>query len=133
MDVPLVVVAEGRPDGGRLRASLGLLRPGSSPGPGGAPAVWVDGGSRLAITTVGSSSAPAVPIALDLDGHRLTVTVAVRNPGDGPVTADLAPYVTVIERPPGFDPRGRTVIRIHGHDHGLPPVDDAVPSRDTGA
>lgn len=121
MEVPLVVVAEGRADGRRLRASLGLLRPGAS-GPEGAPVVWVDGGSRLAITTMGSSSAPAVPVALDLDGRRLTVTLAVRNPGGGPVTADLAPYVTVVEPPSGLDPHRRAVVRIHGRDHDLPPL-----------
>ena len=121
MGVPLVIVAEGRPDGGRLRPSLGLLRPGAS-GHEGTPVVWVDGGSRLAITTMGSSSAPAVPVALDLHGDRLTVTLAVRNPGGGPVTADLALYVTVFEAPQGLDPHDRAVVRIHGVDHQLPPV-----------
>ncbi|WP_456599347.1 hypothetical protein [Blastococcus sp. SYSU DS0616] len=122
MVVP-VVVDEGRPDGARRPLA------GSQPGPGrgfpdrtAAPAVWVDGGAGLAITTWGSSSVPGVPVDVEVEGGCLTVSVAVREGGAGVVSADLAAYVTVIETPAGLDPQGWTVLRIHGRDHDLPPV-----------
>ena len=129
MVVP-VVVDEGRPDGARGP----LAGPPPSPGRGfpdraAAPAVWVDGGARLAITTWGSSSAPGVPVDVEVEGGRLTVSVAVRDPGGGVVSADLAAYVTVIETPAGLDPHGWTGLRIHGRDHDLPPVGAARPPR----
>ncbi|MGY2076697.1 hypothetical protein [Blastococcus sp. SYSU DS0828] len=125
-----VVVDEGRPDGARRPLA------GSQPGPGrgspdrtAAPAVWVDGGARLAITTWGSSSAPGMPVDVEVEGGRLTVSVAVRDSGGGAMSADLAAHVTVIETPAGLDPHDWTVLRIHGRDHDLPPVGAAPPPR----
>jgi hypothetical protein len=63
-----------------------------------------------------------VPTAAHVDGQRLTLTVTLRHPGAGPITADMSPYVTVIETPPGLNPRARTVVHLHGQDYDLPPA-----------
>ena len=116
------MVDEGHPAAGR-RPLVGLPpRPGPPTADDGVPAVWVDGGAGLAITTWGSSSAPSVPIDVVVDAGRLTVTLGARHGGAGVASLDLAAYVTVIETPAGLDPHNRRVLRIHGRDHDLPPV-----------
>lgn len=76
------VVDEGRPDPLR-RPSSGL-----PPGPGTSarsvpPVRWMDDGARLAITIWGSSRAPTVVTGARVEGQRLSLTGAVRNPGAG--------------------------------------------------
>jgi hypothetical protein len=58
-----------------------------------------------------------------MEGQRLTLTLACRNPGGGPVSADLAAYVTVIETPFGFDPLAPdAVVHVDGRDYEIPPL-----------
>ena len=121
---PVVVVDEGGPDG-QLRRMAGLPpRPGPA-GPSGPPIAWVDDGALLAITTWGSSSAPSVPTTFEVEAGRLTLELDVRDPGGGPISADLSAYVTVIERPPGLDPRMQTVVHLGGRAFELPPIPGA--------
>ncbi len=93
---PVVIVDEGRPDGAHRPLSGAPPYPGRAAASESAPTVtWIDGGTRLAITTWGSSSAPPVPTAAHVDGQRLALTPAVRDPGGGPVGLDLAASITV--------------------------------------
>jgi hypothetical protein len=123
---PVVIVDEGGPDGGRRRISGLPPAPGPAvSGPSSPPIAWVDDGALLAITTWGSSSAPSVPTTFEVEGEHLTLGLEVRKPGGGAVSADLSAYVTVIETPPGLDPRMHTVVHLGGRAFDLPPTPGA--------
>ena len=81
----------------------------------------------LAITTLGSSSAPTVVTGARVEGQRLTLSAEMRNPGGGAVTADLSPYVTVIETPAGLDPSAPVVVVMHGQEYDVPPASEQRP------
>jgi hypothetical protein len=125
MVIPVIVVDEGRSDGQRRRLAGLPPRPGIAPV--GLALAWIDNGARLAITTWGSSSAPSVPTTFEVEGQRLTLILACRNPGGGPISADLSPYVTVIDAPPGLDPLAHAVVHSGGRDYDLPPLHDIEP------
>lgn len=64
-----------------------------------------------------------MPTTATMQGRRLTLTLACRNPGGGPVSADLAAYVTVIETPSGFDPLAPdALVHVDGRDYEVPPL-----------
>ncbi|MEI4273135.1 hypothetical protein TEK04_15520 [Klenkia sp. LSe6-5] len=86
-----------------------------------APAVaWVDGGRYLGVVTMGSSSCPAVPTAVEWDGEVLRVELGERYPDAEVCTADLGPYGVVLEVPAGLDPATETAVEIAGSDGVLP-------------
>lgn len=117
MVVPVVVVDEGTPDGDRR-----IVGP---PPPGrphrGLAIAWVDEGAHLAVTTFGSGQAPTVPTTMEVHGQRLTLTLEYRYPGGGPVTANIKPYVTVIEAPPELDRLAPVVAHVAATDL-MPPL-----------
>lgn len=117
MAVPVVVIDEGKPDDRR--------RIEGPPPPGrrhqGLAIAWVDDGAHLAVTTFGSSTAPTVPTTIEVHGQRLTLTLADRNPGGGPRSADYSAYVTVIEAPPGLDRLAPLVAHVAATDL-MPPL-----------
>ena len=112
MAVPVVVVDEGRPDGRRRivgppppgRAHLGLA------------IAWVDDGAHLAVTTFGSSTAPTLPTTIEVNGQRVTLTLELRNPDGAPMSADISPYVTVIEVPSGLDRLAPVIASVAATD-----------------
>ncbi|WP_346620569.1 hypothetical protein [Blastococcus montanus] len=79
---------------------------------------------RLAVTTWGSSSAPAVVTGARAEGQRLTSTAERRNPGGGVISADLSAYVTVIETPSGLDPGAPAVVVMGSQEYDLPPASE---------
>ena len=117
MAVPVVVIDEGKPDDRRR-----IVGP---PPPGhrhqGLAIAWVDDGAHLAVTTFGSSTAPTVPTTIEVHGQRLTLTLADRNPGGGPMSADYRAYVTVIEAPPELDRLTPVVAHVAATDL-MPPL-----------
>jgi hypothetical protein len=123
---PLVVRAQGRPDGDRLPIAGVPPFPGRS---GGGPGVrWVEDGTLLAVTTWGSSSHPVVPRTGWVSDGELTLTLAA--PGDrsgtpdlgGPMTADTAACTTLVEPPAGLDPGVHTRVLLGGRVVDLPPA-----------
>ncbi|MCZ2814551.1 hypothetical protein [Modestobacter sp. VKM Ac-2984] len=128
---PVVVRAQGRPDGGELPV-IGLPpRPGERhPGVG---VRWVEAGALLAVTTWGSSSHPTVPRAARVQDGELTLTIGRREsaplpPGSVDVmTADLASHTTVIEPPAGLDPHTPTRVHVGEQVVELPPAGTPLP------
>ncbi|MCZ2837528.1 hypothetical protein [Modestobacter sp. VKM Ac-2985] len=115
-DQPVVVRAQGRPDGRELPVIGALPYPGEHhPGVG---VRWVEDGALLAVTTWGSSSHPTVPRAARVQDGELTLTIGRREtaplpPGSVDVmTADLASYTTLIEPPTGLDLHSTTRVHV---------------------
>jgi hypothetical protein len=73
-------------------------------------AVWTDG--QLALTTWGSGSCPAVPVALTaLDASTVEITVSA-DYGASPCTADLSPTTSVIDLPDTLTGPGPLTVKV---------------------
>lgn len=128
---PVVVRAQGRPDGDRLPL-VGL-----PPHPGrsdvGLGIRWVEDGTLLAVTTWGSSSHPAVPLGARVQDGGLTLTLGRREAAPLPpghvdvMTADLAAHTTLIDPPAGLDPHTSTRVQVGGQVVELPPAGTRLP------
>lgn len=70
------------------------------------PAIsWVNGGQYLAVITYGSGSCPVGPQRIDVVADQeIEVRLGALSPGREPCTADLSPFVTVVELPQGVTP-----------------------------
>ena len=107
------------------------LPPGPPPTPVGAghtappmspPRMWrlqlaaaLEEGDRLAVTTWGSSSHPAVPVRLVVRDRRTVELHLQRSQAPGPVTADMAATTSVV----ALDPEqveGAGPLTVHLHD-----------------
>ena len=117
---------------------------GPPPSPGqrhpGVAVAWVEDGTRLAVTTWGSSSSPSVPSDAQVADGELVLTVGRRGTAPPPpgvtqaMSADLAACTTVIEPPAGLDPLVPTRVRVGDVVLELPaagPPFAGHPSRDT--
>lgn len=81
-------------------------------------AVWMDG--RLALTTWGSGSCPAVPVALTApDADTVDITLSA-DYGASACTADLGPTTSVLELPEKVKGSGPLTVKVHAN--GAEPV-----------
>ena len=71
--------------------------------------VMTDDGT-IHVFTTGSSTCPAIPTAVVVDGDEIVVTVAADD--SGPCTMDLVPTTSVIEIPDDYQGAGSPVVRV---------------------
>lgn len=73
-------------------------------------AVVMTGDGTIHVFTTGSSTCPAVPTAVVVDGDEIVVTVAADDAG--PCTMDYVPTTSVIEIPDDYDGAESPVVRV---------------------
>ncbi|MCZ2820128.1 hypothetical protein O2V63_07300 [Modestobacter sp. VKM Ac-2977] len=128
---PVVIRAQGRPDGGRIPVLSAPPHPGQP-----YPSLgirWVEDGAVLGVTTWGSSSHPSLPRTARVSEGELTLTFgplqdATSPPGSVDVmTNDVAAYTTLIEPPAGLAPSTPTRVHVGDEVVELPPAGTPPP------
>ena len=75
-------------------------------------AVWVHGGTLLAIVTVGSLDCAPIPTAISAPDATTIAITYVRSPNK-PCSVDLSPTTNEFALPAGVDPTGDVTVKVH--------------------
>jgi hypothetical protein len=96
--------------------------------PGGASAIWR--GATIELTLWGSSSCPAVPVALAVrDPATIEVTVDVGRQRRRACTTDISAITSVLVLPDGLRPAAVLTVWLVGFDRPLKLEAPSVPAR----